>query len=171
MDNESSFEQGSRAAFVSVLQTCLIRLGYEDPENKKTSWLLEREAAISSLRDVCEQHGDNDWDEELNLSDIIEKHLYENLEKPAEIKNNHRYYDNTERDNLSLLESFIIMDANENKIGIPAFINSKGWCILANDLPKPLVHYLTKYPILSLDEFISECSKTYLYLTSKGSES
>lgn len=35
--------------------------------------------AISTLRQVCDEFGDNDWDETLNLSDIVEKHLWRNL--------------------------------------------------------------------------------------------
>lgn len=39
----------------------------------------ERDEAIRILRDVCEEFGDNDWDNDLHLADIIEKHLHRNL--------------------------------------------------------------------------------------------
>ena len=39
----------------------------------------ERADAISALRRICERHGDNDWTDDLNLADIIEKHLGRHL--------------------------------------------------------------------------------------------
>lgn len=78
--NEADYLKGNRAAWSAMLDECLRRLGYEDPESQKTAWISEREAAIAQLRMVCEDHGDNDWDESLHLEDIIEKHLYKHLE-------------------------------------------------------------------------------------------
>jgi hypothetical protein len=37
--------------------------------------ISEREQAIASLHSACEDQGDNNWSEKLNLSDIIDKHL------------------------------------------------------------------------------------------------
>jgi hypothetical protein len=39
----------------------------------------ERKEAIAKLREVCEEFGDNDWEDSLHLADIIEKHLYLHL--------------------------------------------------------------------------------------------
>jgi hypothetical protein len=72
---ECIYEQGGRAATLSMLQHCIQRLGYTDPETGKVAWVLEREAAIATLRQVCEHHGDNDWPTSLHLSDVIDKHL------------------------------------------------------------------------------------------------
>lgn len=36
---------------------------------------IERRFAIAELRSICKAIGDNDWPDELDLSDIIEKHL------------------------------------------------------------------------------------------------
>lgn len=74
---EQSYIQGSRAAWTEMLQQCLRQLGYDDPAAQKTdlNWILEREAAINKLREVCEWFGDNDWGSDLHLADIIEKHL------------------------------------------------------------------------------------------------
>jgi len=77
--NEESYEQGSRMAWRMMLQTCCRELGYDDTEAAKKGWIAEREAAISALRDVCADHGDNDWENNLYLADIIEKHLHRNL--------------------------------------------------------------------------------------------
>lgn len=76
---EQVYIQGSRAAWAAMLQVCLKHLGYDAPESQRVSWILEREAAIVQLRDVCESFGDNDWDERLSLADVIEKHLGRHL--------------------------------------------------------------------------------------------
>ena len=48
------------------------------------SWIIEREAAIRVLRCVCSEFGDNDWPDDLHLSDVIEKHLYRPLSRQEE---------------------------------------------------------------------------------------
>ena len=63
-----------------MLQTCLQELGIDDPETGKVRWVLEREATVAALRGVCENHGDNEWDEKLHLADVITKHLENYLE-------------------------------------------------------------------------------------------
>lgn len=40
----------------------------------------ERDETIAMLRHVCEEHGDNDWPDNLHLADVIEKHLWRNLD-------------------------------------------------------------------------------------------
>ena len=76
---ELIYEQGNRAALLGVLQHCCSQLGYGDSEAKKASWILERETAVSALRSVCAEYGDNHWEKDLYLADIIEKHLHRNL--------------------------------------------------------------------------------------------
>ncbi len=78
--DETSYLQGQRAVWVSLLGECLKNLGYRSPEAGGSSWILEREAAIAQLRTICADHGDNDWDENLHLGDIIEKHLARHLD-------------------------------------------------------------------------------------------
>lgn len=78
--NEQDYERGRRAALIGVLGECLCQLGYEDPEAQKIAWIKEREATVAALRSVCEDHGDNDWDDDLHLADVIEKHLSRHLE-------------------------------------------------------------------------------------------
>jgi hypothetical protein len=43
--------------------------------------VAEREAAIASLRSVCHLHGDNNWDTDLHMADIINKHLANHLDE------------------------------------------------------------------------------------------
>lgn len=76
---DDSYEQGSRMAWSLMLQECCRQLGYNDVESDKCKWIAEREAAISSLRNVCQEHGDNTWPVDLHLADIIEKHLHRHL--------------------------------------------------------------------------------------------
>jgi hypothetical protein len=78
--DETSYMAGRRAAWQAMLQECLRRLGYESEEGRAHAWILEREAAIAVLRDVCGTWGDNDWPDELELGDVIEKHLAKHLD-------------------------------------------------------------------------------------------
>jgi hypothetical protein len=77
--DECNYEQGRRSALKSVLVTCVSELGYSTADSRCAAWIVERESAIAALRDVCADHGDNDWDNKLHLADIIEKHLHRNL--------------------------------------------------------------------------------------------
>lgn len=78
---EAIYEQGSRSAWASMLRECVRELGYKSDEGSKAAWISEREAAVAMLRQVCAEHGDNDWPDDLHLADIIEKHLWRNLER------------------------------------------------------------------------------------------
>jgi hypothetical protein len=77
--DEQSFVAGNRSAWSATLQKCLMHLGYDSEEGAAHSWILEREAAIAVLRDVCADYGDNDWEDDLHLADVIEKHLSRHL--------------------------------------------------------------------------------------------
>lgn len=78
-EQEQHWMQGRRSAYVSLLQTCLGELGYKGDEAQKVLWIMEREQAIAKLREICAAHGDNNWDNELHLADIIDKHLFDHL--------------------------------------------------------------------------------------------
>ena len=77
---EQAWEDGRRAAYRALLRTVLKELGYEDPEARAARWVVEREDAIATLRSICRDHGDNEWENNLHLSDILEKHLQEYLD-------------------------------------------------------------------------------------------
>lgn len=80
--NEGHWMRGHRAATVSMLGHCLRELAYDptpDPVVELARRVYEREQAIATLRRLCDEHGDNDWDEKLHLSDIIDKHLGRHL--------------------------------------------------------------------------------------------
>ena len=77
MINEEDYEKGYRAALASIIQRCYHGLGYpdKDKEIQLATLIVEREEAIAALRIVCERYGDNAWNEQLNLADIIVKHI------------------------------------------------------------------------------------------------
>jgi len=81
---ERIWERGNRAAWSRVLGQCLSELGHKNPDAAKL--IRERELVIAALRSLCEDFGDNDWDEDLHLADVVEKHLanhlHENCEEP-----------------------------------------------------------------------------------------
>lgn len=77
--DDASYTQGTRAVWLKLLRQALNELGYTSPENGANRWVAEREEAIAMLRELCADHGDNDWDEKLHLADIINKHLGRHL--------------------------------------------------------------------------------------------
>jgi hypothetical protein len=81
---EGFYEQGSRAAWASMLRECVKQLDYKSDEGSKAAWISEREAAVAMLRQVCAEFGDNDWPDDLHLADVIETHLWRNLESEAD---------------------------------------------------------------------------------------
>lgn len=81
-DNEEKlYVDGYRVAWLSMLQICLRKLGIDDDEAGNARWVSEREETIAMLRAICADYGDNDWDDDLHLADIIEKHLYSKIIK------------------------------------------------------------------------------------------
>lgn len=79
---EQAWMEGNRAAWVSLLRQAISELAYvDDPDAMKARWILEREAAVAQLRILCDDFGDNDWEPNLSLADVIEKHLGRHLNK------------------------------------------------------------------------------------------
>jgi hypothetical protein len=80
---ESYYLRGQRSALVNQLHSILGQLSikYDGVDSAPSNLMLiahltkEREDAIASLRSICERYGDNRWDDNLYLSDIIEKNL------------------------------------------------------------------------------------------------
>ena len=83
-EREKGWVAGHRAAWVGLLQTALRELGYEGTEAEHARWIVEREAAVVALRNVCETYGDNEWPDNLRLADVIEKHLERHLDAEYE---------------------------------------------------------------------------------------
>jgi hypothetical protein len=76
---EHRWSRGYRIALTGVISAALGNLGYRDSDATRANWVIEREWAIRALRSVCEIWGDNDWGPDLNLADVISKHLERHL--------------------------------------------------------------------------------------------
>src|SRR3954466_10723573 len=83
-EGEIGYVEGKRRALLGVLRHVLGELGVKDPEAGKVRWVIERQETVAQLRAVCADHGDNDWDEDLHLGDVIEKHLADPLREAVE---------------------------------------------------------------------------------------
>jgi predicted secreted protein len=82
--DEQQWSLGNQAAYRTMLATFLREMGCDvetqDSAVRTAARLTaERIDAIAALRRICEQHGDNDWDDDLYLADVIEKHLHRHL--------------------------------------------------------------------------------------------
>lgn len=78
-DKERHYEAGRSMAWREVLARAIGALGVEDPAAGQARWILERKATVAALRRVCEDHGDNDWADNLHLADVVERHLHRHL--------------------------------------------------------------------------------------------
>lgn len=76
---ESDYRRGQRSAWRRVLHHALQELHYDQEsstvEDRLHRMIAEREDAIATLRRLCDDYGDNDWPDDLHLSDVIDKHL------------------------------------------------------------------------------------------------
>ena len=78
---ELHYERGHRAAWRQVLTDALRNLtGDSDMEVRIAQWTAERSAVVASLRMLCDEYGDNDWKDNANLCDVLEKHLGAHLQ-------------------------------------------------------------------------------------------
>ena len=74
--DERMWMQGQRSALLGVVRDSLATLGvlgHEDFTAEKL--MLERAAVIDILRRLCDEFGDNQWNESDHLGDVIDKHL------------------------------------------------------------------------------------------------
>ena len=92
--NEQDYLKGNKAAWLNMLHYCLKELGFdeeiENPEIKIAKMAKERLEMIAMLRQVCARFGDNHWEDDLYLVDIIDKHLWRKLLDEEEIKKSPR---------------------------------------------------------------------------------
>ena len=68
--------EGETNALKEIIVNCqhkLRGLGVELKTSEQFS--PERVDIIKTLRSLCDEHGNNDWDENLHISDILNKHL------------------------------------------------------------------------------------------------
>lgn len=75
-DEEKIYIDGEVSALKKMVLYCQEKLkayGVELSTEEKFS--SERIEAIAMLRMLCDDHGDNDWTDDLHIADIIQKHL------------------------------------------------------------------------------------------------
>lgn len=77
---EKAYEDGRRSAYRSLMSECAREL--EGDERRLAALVAERADAVRVLRDLCAEHGSNDWPDNLHLSDVIERHLGRYLPEP-----------------------------------------------------------------------------------------
>lgn len=79
------YRNGHRRAWARMLDKCLKELGYLKDSGPVDAKVIiarvaaEREDVLAALRDACDEFGDNDWDDNLNLADVVNKHLLPHL--------------------------------------------------------------------------------------------
>lgn len=75
--DEQSYLEGERAALRAMLSEVLRRLDVvaDDPQRTIARLTKEREDTIAALRSVCREHGDNEWEPEAYLADVVDRHL------------------------------------------------------------------------------------------------
>ncbi len=119
--NEKDYELGVRQTTINTILFCLKNLSNDDPLKISINTLIEREQAINILRQVCERFGDNNWDEDLHLADIIEKHLWRNLENNRKENSDSKIF-NTHLEfckwwhNVKLKNGFLVLSRKDKDI-------------------------------------------------------
>jgi hypothetical protein len=89
-EDEKIWLRGNRAAWKRIMDEAIKQLGYPADEDgtiplRSAAMISEREEAVAVLRQICDDFGDNDWPDNLNLADIIEKHLGNHLQRITSI--------------------------------------------------------------------------------------
>jgi hypothetical protein len=79
--DEKAYERGCQQVWTQILRLALRNL----PGLDKTveAHVIERAEIVAMLRTVCERFGDNEWEDDLHLADVIDKHLLRHLEEKA----------------------------------------------------------------------------------------
>lgn len=83
--NERRYIEGRKAAARSMLLHVLSELDCDgtDPLLELALKTSELSATRTMLRQICDEHGDNDWSDDLYLPDALEKHLWRHLDEQA----------------------------------------------------------------------------------------
>lgn len=75
--DEHDYQLGYQAAMRRILGETMRSLNPGEMEVAKL--IIERSETIEQLRQICGDHGDNEWPDELYIPDILEKHLANHL--------------------------------------------------------------------------------------------
>lgn len=77
---EQAYLQGKRQAALELMQLSLSMVGREHITDAQ-KLECERAETVRKLREICEIHGDNDWEDNFHLADVLERHLFDHLEE------------------------------------------------------------------------------------------
>lgn len=70
---EAAYIRGRKSVLREQLSSALREL---DADGLEREYLIkERLETVAALRRLCDSHGDNDWPDNLHLTDVIDKHL------------------------------------------------------------------------------------------------
>jgi hypothetical protein len=81
---DAAYANGERrilAKLSSLIAAELYGHDRESHEARLHALEAERLDVVTVLRRICAEHGDNDWSNDLNLVDVLEKHLESYLEQ------------------------------------------------------------------------------------------
>lgn len=83
-NEEQAWIRGNKAAWARIATQAERELSGTNKAHvgRRAGYAAERASVVAALRELCAEHGDNDWDDNLYLPDVIRKHLGRHLEKP-----------------------------------------------------------------------------------------
>lgn len=83
---ERVYQDGKRQVLIGMALHFLRELDEQSTVVVKLRWIAERLEVVTALRRICERYGDNEWDENLHLVDVVEKHLENHLDWVSTIR-------------------------------------------------------------------------------------
>jgi len=72
---QEAYAKGEKAVWLRMLREAAGHLSLSEQP-----FSTERADVVALLRALCSEYGDNDWPDDLHLSDVIEKHLIRHLD-------------------------------------------------------------------------------------------
>jgi hypothetical protein len=75
-EEEQAYLLGAERANLSLLQYALSKI---ECSRTRAQLISEREDVVMTLKSLCKDFGDTDWDGDLHLADVIQKHLAASL--------------------------------------------------------------------------------------------
>lgn len=81
-EEEKAFQRGSKAFARQILSICAHEL--RSVPGDELALQIARADTVAALRRLCDDYGDNDWEDDLSLVDVIDKHLEPYLDAERE---------------------------------------------------------------------------------------
>lgn len=77
---EEAYMRGRKEMAMSIVRRLMPDLELAGDAATCAALSIQIVDAKSMLRTICDSHGDNDWEDDLHLVDILGKHLHDHLE-------------------------------------------------------------------------------------------